>query len=93
MTIDFDEFLEYGRRLHEKGVADEDLLSAFRQRGATMMESARLIRNVNSITLAEAHNLVHRSVTWADYRESQEHLQETFLDVLSQLSRDDREKG
>jgi predicted ATPase with chaperone activity len=93
MPFEFDKCLERGRKMRAQGVSEEDLLQFFRQEGASMLESARLIRQLKSISLREAQDLIHFSKTWADLKESHENLQEVFAEALQQLSRETHNKS
>jgi ribosomal protein L7/L12 len=88
MSTHFDSHLEKARQLMDQGASDEELLSFFRQSSASMMESVKLIRQLKMISLKEAQDLVARSDTWMDNRESHEQLQESFARALRQLGQE-----
>jgi hypothetical protein len=80
--------LEKGRKSQEEGASAEDLLRLFRQQGASMLESVKLTRKLNSISLKEAQDLVLFSETWADHKENHERLQEAFAEALLGIDTD-----
>src|SRR5436853_5739478 len=86
VSFDFEKCLDRGRQLKAQEGSEENLLQFFRQEGASMFESVKLIKQLKSISLREAQDLVHSSTTWADQKESHELLQEDFAEALRQLS-------
>lgn len=93
MSFNFDLCLEKGRQSQEEGASVEDLLRLFRQQGASMLESVKLTRKLNSISLKEAQDLVLFSETWADHKENHERLQEAFAEALLEIEKDVRDDG
>jgi hypothetical protein len=74
----FDTCLISARRLQEAGASDEELLGALRAHGASMFESARLVRRIKPISLKEAQEMILLSATWRDQGDDEDDLKEAF---------------
>jgi hypothetical protein len=86
MDFDFDRCVAEARARLETGATTEDLLRFFRQSGATMPQSMRLLGRANNIGLGDAKRVVHFSETWKDFRESSEQLHEEAERVAFELA-------
>jgi hypothetical protein len=75
--------------MKQQGSPDEELLRVFREQGASMMESVKLIRQLKAASLGEAQDIVHFSATWADRKEDQERLAGDFSEALEWLGQED----
>ncbi|HET9225983.1 MAG TPA: hypothetical protein VFR31_04910 [Thermoanaerobaculia bacterium] len=93
MSGTFASYIEKARQLQTAGASDEELLRILRQEGASMMESVKLMRELKSVSLREAQDIVHLSDTWADHKESHEQLQETFAEALRKLANETDSSG
>jgi len=90
MAFDFSSCLAKGQQHRDEGASNEDLLRLFRQEEASMMDSVKLIRQLNAVSLKRAQEIVHFSETWADQRESQEHLQDLLAEALKKLGQPEK---
>jgi hypothetical protein len=86
VLIDREYCLSRGIELYAAGGSDEDILKFLRGEQASMMDSVVLIRKIKNIPLKDAQRIVHQSATWADEKESHEHLQDVFLTSLEELT-------
>ena len=59
---------------------DELLLKYLRAKGASKIDSIKIVRTVKSLSLKAADNLVHHSAAWADRRQSDEEELNAFLE-------------
>jgi hypothetical protein len=85
MAFQFDSCLEKGRELQTQGAGDEDLLRLFRNEGAGMFDSVKLIKALKQGSLKDAQELVHFSATWADCRGQHEQLQDDLFEAARQM--------
>ena len=77
-----DDFLDLARGLRSSGVELEEVLAVLRDRGASIVDSLKVVREVEQVTLGQAKALVDQSLTWADARSSNRELRESIIDAL-----------
>lgn len=68
MGFDYDRFLDDARRLSKAGADVEKLLRFFRENGASPIDSIKMLREVNGVSLADAKRSFHLSEVWKDER-------------------------
>ena len=56
-------------RLRSHGASTDDWLGEIRRLGATQIDSVKLVRELDGISLDQAKAIVDESATWADKRE------------------------
>ena len=78
------DYAEILRGALQRGDSLDASLLLLRQQGATIIESIKAIREVNSIDLREAKRLVDDSQAWKDHRESHRLL---IDEIISDLER------
>jgi len=71
-------------RKRREGCSMEDVLSSLRSAGATMVDSLKVVREVEGIRLGRAKELVDSSATWADMHESNERLRSVAQQALEE---------
>jgi hypothetical protein len=77
-----EEAVELARTLRSQGSSVEDVLSRLRGAGATIIESIKVVRQVEHVRLGDAKEIVHVSDTWADVREANDELHRLALEAL-----------
>jgi hypothetical protein len=70
------------QRLRQEGKDLEYVLQVLRDRGASIMESVKIVRLVESIHLGAAKEIIDASVTWADYYSSDDELRRIAMEAL-----------
>lgn len=85
MAFDFAVCLVSARQLLVQQPSDDSLLQFLRGQGATMLDSVKLMRELRSLPLGEAQDIVHNSTVWADHYESHQRLQEDFAKALLEI--------
>jgi hypothetical protein len=70
------------------GVPLEVALATLREQGGTIIQSIKAVREVQSITLGEAKQIVALSATWDDYREGHDRM---IHEILAAFEGDTRE--
>lgn len=88
MQYDFGFCLREGRRMRNEGRSAEEVLRFFRENGATMIESIKLLRALEVIDLGEAKRIVHFSEAWKDLREGSEQLHEEAEKAAMELGKE-----
>jgi hypothetical protein len=73
-----DHFVELTRGWLAADGGYDHALDMLRQHGVTKIDCVLLIRTAADIPIGDAKRLVHYSTTWADHREDDEHLENTF---------------
>jgi ribosomal protein L7/L12 len=84
-TTKWKKHLEESRRVYEDGRSTEEVLTFLRQRGATKVESIRLLSELSGLTADEAKLAVHWSDTWRDVRAADDELHATIEEAAKQL--------
>jgi ribosomal protein L7/L12 len=64
--ISYEEALEVGTQLFREERSIEFILSELRARGASVMESIKVLRALTKISLTEAKDVIHKSAAWSD---------------------------
>jgi ribosomal protein L7/L12 len=75
----YKDLLEDGRRMLLENNDLESILFFLRQHGCTIVDSIRMVAELQGIGLGEAKLLVHNSETWSDVRLRNEAVQEALL--------------
>ena len=88
MDFNYDQRLHEARTLAAQGAEIEKLLRFFRENGATPIDSIKMLRDVKGLSLADAKQTLHYSITWADLRGESERLHEALETSLEGLARD-----
>lgn len=63
------DYVEILRGALQRGDSQDASLAILRQQGATIIESIKAVRKVNSVDLGEAKRIVACSPVWDDHRE------------------------
>ena len=71
-----EDLVPLARRLRASGVGIDGVLAELRSRGASVVESLKVIREVEHLTLGEAKVVVDESRAWADRRASNDALRD-----------------
>jgi len=69
-----EDLVPLARGLRASGMDVDDVLAELRSRGATVVESLKVVREVEHLTLGEAKIVVDESRAWADHRSSKDAL-------------------
>jgi ribosomal protein L7/L12 len=80
----FDELAAEATRLRQEGKDIEDVLRVLRDNGATIMDSVKVIRQVESVHLGTAKEIVDASVTWADHYSSNDELRRVAIEAMEE---------
>jgi hypothetical protein len=64
--IDIEALTSRAGRMLDGGASLDDVLRMLRQHGATVTESISVIRDLRSMSLSEAKDLIHDSRAWSD---------------------------
>ena len=75
------ELVDIARRI-VSDADDERLLAYLREKGATKIDSIKIVQAVKSLSLKCADDLVHYSSVWADRRQEDEAALNSFLDSV-----------
>jgi hypothetical protein len=86
MIIEFEKCLARGREMTADGARDVDLLQYFRNQGASMMESVKLMQQVKQTSLKEAQDTVHYSEVWSDEKASHDASQNALIEAAKELA-------
>lgn len=62
----------------------EEVLASLRSAGGTMVDSLKIVREVEGVRLGRAKEIVDSSATWADMRESNERLRSVAEQALEE---------
>ena len=73
--------LQEVRSLRANGADQEDILSFLRRRCFSKVVSARILMELEELTLEEAKHAVHFSRAWADTREADERFHEALVEA------------
>jgi ribosomal protein L7/L12 len=76
MSHDFESLIHEARRMRSIGADTDDVLAFLREKGCYKLQSIKVLREVEGISLGEAKERVHLSRTWADTREADDKLHE-----------------
>jgi ribosomal protein L7/L12 len=82
--MEFDEALCLARDMKEQGIEREKILARLRASGATIIDSLKVIRQIESVSLTEAKNIVDSSETWADKRAANERVRRALIQALEE---------
>jgi ribosomal protein L7/L12 len=88
MTSEHLRYVSLIRASRAAGDTVDDALEKLRLAGADIIESMKALREAEEISLGEAKRLVDESATWAEARESNEHLR-----ALAERALSDEEDG
>ena len=72
-----------------QGARWDEILKTLRREGFSKMDCVRATVERLRLPLADAKRLVHESGAWADRREADDQLQDSFLDWLEQSQADE----
>jgi hypothetical protein len=84
-TMKWKKYLRESRRMYNSGSSIEEVLTFLRRRGATKVESIRLLSELSGLASDEAKPAVHWSDTWRDVRAADEALHTTIERAAKQL--------
>jgi ribosomal protein L7/L12 len=87
--VTLDEFSRFATESKNLGDSQEEIIHALRQRGASQMESLKVIRSVYGVDTGEAKKIIDLSPTWSDMWASNQHLRSVATDVLMAEDPDD----
>ncbi|MCA1578804.1 MAG: hypothetical protein LC794_15735 [Acidobacteria bacterium] len=82
MRSDYENLLEECRRRVSKGASREDLILYLRHEGITIVESMKVLKEIYSLSLAEAKEQVTAHPAWANEVRSADILHEELQDAL-----------
>jgi ribosomal protein L7/L12 len=71
-------------RKRREGCSLEEVLASLRSAGATIIDSLKVVREVEGVRLGRAKEIVDSSATWADMRESNEKLRSVAEQALEE---------
>ncbi|MDY7096367.1 MAG: hypothetical protein SX243_25610 [Acidobacteriota bacterium] len=74
--------VDLASRKRREGCSLEEVLASLRSAGATMVDSLKVVREVEGVRLGQAKEIVDSSATWADMRESNERLRSLVVKAL-----------
>jgi ribosomal protein L7/L12 len=70
------------RRLRSEGIEWDEVLARLRCDGATIIESVKIVRELDSVTLGKAKDLVDSSIAWSDQFSENDALRKTAIEAL-----------
>jgi hypothetical protein len=70
------------RQLRSGGSDVEETLVTLRRRGATIMDSIKVIRTVEAVPLGVAKDLVDSSIAWADQFDANDRLRQIAIEAI-----------
>lgn len=82
--LKFDKLCEFARERRDAGVPLEQVLQDLRGLGASIIDSLKIVRQVEAVSLGTAKDLIDNSPTWADYRECNERVRNEAENSLGQ---------
>ena len=77
-----DDLLKLARGLRASGMELDGVLAVLRNRGASIVDSLKIVRDVEHVSLGQAKAVVDRSPVWADARQSNRELRDALLEAL-----------
>jgi len=77
-----DSNLEHARVMRSSGESLESVLAYLRAEGQSIIDSIKIVREVENIPLGEAKIVVDSSATWADFRDSNATLRQAAFESL-----------
>lgn len=80
-----EDFLDLARGLRSSGMELEDVLAELRSHGASIVDSLKIVREIEHVSLGQAKAIVDQSPTWADARSSNRELREAVVEVLDDI--------
>lgn len=81
---DLAHLVDLASRKRREGCSLEEVLASLRSAGATMVDSLKVVREVEGVRLGRAKEIVDSSATWADMRESNERLRSVAEQALTE---------
>jgi ribosomal protein L7/L12 len=63
----------------------DDVLAELRNRGASIVDSLKIVRDVEHVSLGQAKAIVDQSLTWADARQHNRELRDAVLEALDDV--------
>lgn len=82
------DLVERAKRVRLGGGDIDDVLTALRRDGATMIESVKVVRELESLPLEKAKEVVDASTTWNDRHSMNDRLREVAINALQDESED-----
>jgi ribosomal protein L7/L12 len=79
-----EEAVKLAQTMKGQGAETETILSRLRASGATIIESLKVIRQIENINLTEAKRIVDSSATWADKRDGNERIRRMLIKALDE---------
>jgi ribosomal protein L7/L12 len=80
--------LDVAHQVRADGQDLERVLAALRDAGATMIDSVKIVRELESVPLGEAKQILDSSTTWADERAQHDELRRMAVEALDDPSPD-----
>ena len=77
-----EDLLALAREMRLSGKELDDVLAELRGRGASIIDSLKIVREVERVSLGEAKLIVDASPAWADMRSSNRELREAAIKVM-----------
>lgn len=75
----FDEALELAQAMREEGNEIELVLARLRASGTTIVDSVKIVRQIEHVDLGKAKEIVDSSDTWANVRSTNEQIRRSAL--------------
>lgn len=82
----FEEALELAQATQEQGSDREELLTRLRASGVTIIDSLKVIREIERVDLGKAKEIIDSSETWADRREGNKNIRRMLLQAALEES-------
>lgn len=79
---DLAHLVDVASKKRREGCSLEEVLASLRSAGATMVESLKVVREVEGVRLGRAKEIIDSSATWADMRESNERIRSLAVEAL-----------
>lgn len=76
--------VDLAKKQRRKGSSVEEVLASLRSEGATIVDSVKVVREVEGVRLGRAKEIVDSSDTWADVRESNERVRSLAMQSLEE---------
>jgi hypothetical protein len=86
------EYLKQCRTLYDRGATIEHILAHLRKRGASKVESIRVLIEIAGVTNEKAKMIVHFSAVWRDVRDADDKLHVTVEQTVDELLKSLEEK-
>ena len=82
--IDLDKLIDLAAKQRRRGCSMEEILASLRSEGATIVDSLKVVRVVEDVSLGRAKEIIDSSDTWADMHESNEGIRSLAIKVLEE---------